>query len=38
VKEAELVYARKQDFVHDKEKLYEMGGVRADRIRKWQNK
>jgi NADH-quinone oxidoreductase subunit I len=38
VKEAELVYAQKQDFVHDKEKLYEMGGIRADRIRKWQNK
>jgi len=38
VKEAELVHANKQDFVHDKEKLYELGGIREDRILKWQNK
>jgi len=38
VKEAELVHTDKQSFVHDKEKLYEMGGIREDRILKWQNK
>ena len=38
VKEAELVHANKQDFVHDKEKLYQLGGIREDRILKWQNK
>ena len=38
VKEAELVHERKEDFVHDKEKLYRMGGIREDRIWKWKNK
>ena len=38
VKEAELVHATKKAFVHDKEKLYELGGVREDRILKWQDK
>jgi NADH-quinone oxidoreductase subunit I len=28
----------KKDFVHDKKKLYEMGGIREDRILKWQHK
>ena len=26
------------DLIHDKEKLYEMGGVRPDAIKKWSNK
>jgi len=26
------------DLIHDKEKLYEMGGVRPDSIKKWSNK
>ena len=26
------------DLIHDKEKLYEMGGVRPDTIKKWSNK
>ena len=26
------------DLIHDKEKLYEMGGVRPDPIKKWSNK
>jgi NADH-quinone oxidoreductase subunit I len=38
VKEAELVHADKRDFVHAKDKLYEMGGIREDRIMKWKNK
>jgi NADH-quinone oxidoreductase subunit I len=38
VKEAELVHEDKKDFVHDKEKLYELGGIREDRILKWQHK
>jgi NADH-quinone oxidoreductase subunit I len=38
VKEAELVHGDKQSFIHDKAKLYEMGGIREDRILKWQNK
>ena len=38
VKEAELVHADKRDFIHDKAKLYEMGGIRDDRIMKWKNK
>ena len=38
VKEAELVHATKQEFVHDKARLYEMGGIRDDRILKWQDK
>jgi len=38
VKEAELVHATKQEFVHDKEKLYELGGIREDRILKWAKK
>jgi NADH-quinone oxidoreductase subunit I len=38
VKEAELVHTDKQSFVHDKGKLYEMGGIREDRILKWQDK
>jgi NADH-quinone oxidoreductase subunit I len=28
----------RQDLIHDKEKLYEMGGVRPDPIKKWANK
>jgi len=38
VKEAEFVHEDKKDFVHDKKKLYEMGGIREDRILKWQKK
>ena len=38
VKEAELVHADKREFVHDMEKLYQMGGIREDRIMKWKNK
>ena len=38
VKEAEFVHADKRSFLHDKEKLYEMGGIREDRILKWSNK
>ena len=38
VKEAELVHNTKQAFVHDKDKLYELGGIREDRILKWQDK
>ena len=38
VKEAELVGADKRAFVHDKEKLYAMGGIREDRILKWHHK
>ncbi|MHC4548951.1 MAG: NuoI/complex I 23 kDa subunit family protein [Planctomycetota bacterium] len=38
VKEAELVHTDKQAFVHDKEKLYELGGIREDGILKWQRK
>jgi NADH-quinone oxidoreductase subunit I len=38
VKEAELVHTTKQAFVHDKDKLYELGGIREDRILKWQDK
>jgi len=38
VQEAELVHPTKQEFVHDKDKLYEMGGVREDRIMKWKHK
>ncbi len=38
VKEAELVHPDKKAFVHDKEKLYELGGIREDRIMKWKNK
>jgi NADH-quinone oxidoreductase subunit I len=38
VKEAELVHPTKEAFVHDMTKLYEMGGIREDRILKWQNK
>jgi NADH-quinone oxidoreductase subunit I len=28
----------RRDLIHDKEKLYEMGGVRPDPIKKWSNK
>ena len=28
----------RQDLIHDKEKLYEMGGIRPDPIKKWANK
>jgi len=38
VKEAELVHDNKEAFVHDKEKLYDLGGIREDRIFKWRNK
>jgi len=38
VKEAELVHTDKKDFIHDKKKLYEMGGIREDRILKWRHK
>jgi len=38
VKEAEIVHGDKQAFVHDKDKLYDLGGIREDRILKWQNK
>ena len=38
VKEAEIVHTDKKDFVHDKAKLYQMGGIREDRILKWQHK
>jgi len=38
VKEAEIVHIEKKAFIHDKAKLYEMGGIREDRILKWQNK
>jgi len=32
------VHASKQEFVHDKDKLYELGGIREDRILKWAKK
>jgi len=38
VKEAELVGTTKEVFLHDKEKLYRMGGIREDRILKWHHK
>ena len=38
VKEAEFVHATKEAFVHDKDKLHELGGIREDRIMKWKNK
>ena len=38
VKEAEIVHTDKRDFVHDKDKLYALGGIREDRILKWQDK
>ena len=38
VKEAEIVHFNKLDFIHDKEKLYAMGGIREDRIMKWKDK
>ena len=38
VKEAEIVHPTKQAFVHDKDKLYELGGIREDRIMKWKHK
>jgi len=38
VKEAELVHEDKRSFIHDREKLYELGGIREDRILKWQKK
>jgi NADH-quinone oxidoreductase subunit I len=38
VKEAEIVHADKQAFIHDKDKLYALGGIREDRILKWQHK
>jgi len=38
VKEAELVHETKQEFVHKKQRLHEMGGIREDRILKWQDK
>jgi NADH-quinone oxidoreductase subunit I len=38
VKEAELVHEDKREFIHDKAKLYEMGGIREDRILKWHHK
>ena len=28
----------RRDLIHDKEKLYEMGGERPDPIKKWSNK
>jgi len=38
VKESEIVHTDKRSFIHDKEKLYAMGGIREDRIMKWKNK
>ncbi len=38
VKEAEIVHETKEAFVHDKAKLYAMGGIREDRIWKWKHK
>jgi len=38
VKEAELVSTRKTDFIHDKKRLHELGGIRQDRILKWKDK
>ena len=38
VKEAELVHEDKRAFIHDKHRLYEMGGIREDRILKWMHK
>ncbi len=37
-KEFTLWGPTRQDLIHDKEKLYEMGGVRPDPIKKWSNK
>ena len=36
-KEYELVGANREDMVFPKEKLYEIGGVRPDRFKKWKN-
>ncbi len=38
VKEAEIVYADRESFVYDKDKLHAMGGIREDRIMKWKDK
>ncbi len=38
VKESELVGSTKEEFIHDMERLYELGGIREDRIMKWHNK
>ena len=37
-KEYALWGPTRQSLIHDKEKLYEMGGIRPDSIKKWSNK